>query len=211
MISSRKPCIGPIRPDAWICLTCRQHEEPVRKQAALLWTRLVGQVSRSFSLNRTTIRLQWSKNLTHAALPSLRPLFSDRLLGNTCHLLAVAIPGEIHATRGRYGPLVERFIDNGGGYKYGRDLTSYSMTSGGCSCDLVYPERFFDSSKDLEGSLRRKYKQKGRSESKINRAVADSNKRKASRGALRADVEELFSQYFKSSGEIQFILHWQNG
>ena len=39
-----------------------------------------GQISRSFSLNRHAIRLKCSKNLTQNGVPSLRPLFSDRLL-----------------------------------------------------------------------------------------------------------------------------------
>jgi hypothetical protein len=39
-----------------------------------------GQISRSNSLNRTTIRLIRSKNLTHNDFPSLRLPKSDRLL-----------------------------------------------------------------------------------------------------------------------------------
>ncbi len=40
----------------------------------------LGQISRSFSLNRSTIRLKRSKNLTPTGVPSLRSVKSDRLL-----------------------------------------------------------------------------------------------------------------------------------
>ena len=42
----------------------------------------LGQISRSFTLNRPTIRLKRSKNLTPTGFPSLRSVKSDRLLGN---------------------------------------------------------------------------------------------------------------------------------
>ena len=44
------------------------------------WMNLGGRIFRSFSLNRTTIRLKWSKNSTQPNLPSLPSIFSGRLV-----------------------------------------------------------------------------------------------------------------------------------
>ena len=46
-----------------------------------------GHISRSFSLNRITIRLKCSKNLSQNSFPSLRQLFSDSLLVRILHEL----------------------------------------------------------------------------------------------------------------------------
>ncbi len=46
----------------------------------LLRKHLFGQIIRPLSLNSAAIRLKCTKNLTQNGVPSLRPLFSDRLL-----------------------------------------------------------------------------------------------------------------------------------
>jgi hypothetical protein len=61
-------------------LTC--YQEPVRLRVNLLRKSHFGQISRSNSLNRPTIRLIRSKNLTQNDIPSLRFPKSDRLLAS---------------------------------------------------------------------------------------------------------------------------------
>lgn len=128
-----------------------------------------------------------------------------------CHLLTFAVPGEVDTTRRRQGLLVERFGNQGSGHEYVPSMIAYSVTDGGCSCGLVYPDNFSETPEEIESALRKKYGKKGWSQSKIERAVTDAIRNVEQKSPLRKDVEALLVNHLTCFRELQFILHWHSG
>ncbi|CAN5916667.1 hypothetical protein BH11VER1_BH11VER1_21990 [soil metagenome] len=128
-----------------------------------------------------------------------------------CHFLTISIPGQaIPEVPDRFrdgiffseqnNSSINRFIPN--------EWSSFTVTTGGCSCDLYRdPKSPFEDSE----LLIKQYRKKGWSEAKIQRAL-ESRKQTASHArGLRADVLELMEDLVKSHGEIRIALHWYAG
>ena len=85
----------------------------------------------------------------------------------------------------------------------------FIVTSGGCSCDLFAGEKEEDEHEKTIKKLRRKYKRKGWTESKIERAISQAISAKAV--GLRDDVRYFLSDAFKQTKVMRIIIHWYNG
>lgn len=93
-----------------------------------------------------------------------------------------------------------------------KDVATYVLISGMCSCDLYTPEREPPNRQTEITRLRRKYARLGWSEAKIDRAVAGSiSKGDARRGrepGLRDDVRQLLSQVVADARELYVVVHF---
>lgn len=105
---------------------------------------------------------------------------------------------------------VEPFINNGGGHEYGPNYFSYSITHGGCSCNLYSHSELGDSERvsEVDDKHRKKLFKLGWSESKIERSITDSKKAKIIKAqGLRSDVRLFLSNIVSLTGEVRFIVH----
>ena len=90
---------------------------------------------------------------------------------------------------------------------------SYVVTSGGCSCDLFSEEPEEYEHDRRINKLRKKYKRKGWSESKIERSLsqAKSAAQTPKTVGLRDDVRYYLSDVFNQINEMRIVVHWYNG
>lgn len=87
--------------------------------------------------------------------------------------------------------------------------TSFTATSGGCSCNLYRSPR--SKSKD-RSKLETKYRKKGWSDAKIQRALEISKPTPPTRpDGLRDDMVGLIAVLAKTFGQIRVSLHWYSG
>ena len=86
------------------------------------------------------------------------------------------------------------------------ERTTVVLTSGGCSCDL-YARVSDDEGRD---AARRRYRKRGCSEAKVNRALA-ARHTSADRGrsfvGLRSDVREVIARLAEVVGEMELLVH----
>jgi len=128
-----------------------------------------------------------------------------------CHFLTISVPdkklpdvpeqyrSEIHFAA--YGnPSVTKFSPI--------DWTSFTATSGGCSCDLY--RAYKDSRKD-DSTLIECYRKKGWSESKIERAISSRKKAAATSSGLRDDILHIVKNLVAAYSQIRLSLHWYSG
>jgi hypothetical protein len=128
-----------------------------------------------------------------------------------CRFLTIAVPGkstppvptEFHRTINfaaqsnrsltKYTPL---------------DWTSFTATSGGCSCNLYNPPVSEPGDRSI---LETKYRKKGWSNAKIQRALKSSKPAPTRSHGLRDDVVDLVAVLARAFGEIRLSLHWYSG
>ena len=128
-----------------------------------------------------------------------------------CRFLTIATPRPIDLPESLPGLCVELYHGGGGGHTYDHTLIPYSITNGGCSCDLVLaPSREYDPEEELR-KLQARYEKKGWSTTKVNRAVADHQKAARARPPIRSDLLAFLSQLVGSQGKFELILHWHSG
>ena len=128
-----------------------------------------------------------------------------------CYLITFAVPGAVAKGDCPRHLHVDEFANCGGGHTYGRGLIAYSLTSNGCSCDLVDLDTEPKDRLAFEERLRIKYKKKGWSEAKIDRAVTSKLQAEASLRPMREDVELFLGSQLRKFGEMQLLVHWHSG
>jgi len=93
------------------------------------------------------------------------------------------------------------------------EFRTYLLTSGMCSCALY--RRRSKRTEDPSEFLRRKYRKKGWSDSRIERAVEQASKAKARNESpfvgLRADVATIVAEIAHQTGRVAVIVHFYNG
>jgi len=88
------------------------------------------------------------------------------------------------------------------------DWISFTVTSGGCSCNLY---RALATAPDDRSKIEKKYRKKGWSNAKIQRAI-ESHELEPSRSAgLRVDALDLVENLANAFGEIRLSLRWYSG
>jgi hypothetical protein len=128
-----------------------------------------------------------------------------------CHFLTVSVPGSIvpavpEKFRKQFSfdlhtnPSVVSLISPG--------WISFTATSGGCSCGFYQSH---DRSKDRVEKLRKKFSNKGWSESKIARALEPNKAESVPNLGLRPDVVDLLNDLVCSFGEVRVSLHFYSG
>lgn len=94
------------------------------------------------------------------------------------------------------------------------DYISYCIITGMCSCDLFHPAHPEEDGKEKE-ALILKYKRKGWSESKIQRALADHETSISTKNKTYGFREDLFewliSRVHNVKGELSIIVHMYSG
>ena len=108
-----------------------------------------------------------------------------------CWLMTFAVPNGVEKVECPRGLSVEAIQNLGSGNSYDPSLCLYTLTAGGCSCDLVrlnYEEKALAK---LEKKQRVKYKKKGWSDSKIERAMKCQLQPMKSGSVVRADAEQF--------------------
>lgn len=83
-----------------------------------------------------------------------------------------------------------------------QDFIAFSLITNGCSCDLYTGAR--GSTRDLEKD-REKYRKKGWSEAKIDRAL---NQSQCSDASFRADAKALVDSLVKQLDKLYVLVHW---
>ena len=114
------------------------------------------------------------------------------------------IPRNIHLSPSS-NPATQNLIPNNYQHLY--------VTSGGCSCDL-FNEDHNESTKDkIEEKLRRKYKKKGWSENKIQRAVSQANTDSTNNRSvgLSDDLKFYISDLLTKIKDVRLLIHWYSG
>jgi Tat protein secretion system quality control protein TatD with DNase activity len=86
--------------------------------------------------------------------------------------------------------------------------TSFTAISEGCSCNLY---RSASSTSEDKSKLEKKYRKKGWSASKIQRALESHEFSPTPSAGLRDDVVSLVAVLAKTFGEIRLSLHWYSG
>lgn len=102
---------------------------------------------------------------------------------------------------------VEPFDNERSGHVYPDGLRVYCITKGGCSCDLVTTFLETRDPNIRAALLRRKYKKKGWSNSKIDRAVHDAMRSANNLYGFRAGVAQYLTHLAAQLGQVQFIVH----
>ncbi len=86
----------------------------------------------------------------------------------------------------------------------------YAVTTGMCSCD-IYHWASNDPEEDIK-KLKEKYRKKGWSKNKIDRAVEEATAaRKTKSSGLRADAREAISSVAASFGVVHVFVHFYSG
>jgi len=93
-------------------------------------------------------------------------------------------------------------VNAGGGHFYPEHLVAYSITSGGCACDLVTAGPPSGDADVERERLRRKYERKGWSKAKIQRAL-DGKPAADPASPIRSDVVAVLAQQLASSGRLE--------
>ena len=128
-----------------------------------------------------------------------------------CHFLTIAVPREAvpevpedfrHTIRfdEHTNQSVTRYMPD--------DWACFTATSGGCSCDFYRVP--FDDSDDSARRVK-KYKKKGWSDAKIQRALDGRKESQHETAGLREDIFELVIGLARESGEVRLALHWYSG
>jgi hypothetical protein len=92
------------------------------------------------------------------------------------------------------------------------DFRTYHLTSGMCSCDLY--RRHSKRAEDPSEFLRRKYRKKGWSDSRIERAVEQSSKHAKHKKpfvGLRPDAATIVGELARKTGRVAVIAHFYHG
>jgi hypothetical protein len=89
-------------------------------------------------------------------------------------------------------------------------LSGYILTTGMCSCDLYSAPLDEETRKEHDSKLKQKYKKKGWSELKIQRAIADANAAVKRKG-LRDDARELIARVADESKKVYVFVHMYSG
>lgn len=128
-----------------------------------------------------------------------------------CHFLTIAVPEKtvpevpgkfrqkIHFTAHRNRSVTEHAP---------ADWTSFTATSEGCSCDFY---RASDDSSDHRSKLAKKYRKKGWSETKIQRALENLKVAPTRTAGLRDDIVDLTTELAHAFGQVRLSLHWYSG
>lgn len=128
-----------------------------------------------------------------------------------CYLIIIAIPAKMSFTINQFSQshleknmrLVPT-LNNSITQFFQKNTTAFDLVRGTCSCDLYTRAGTGQTEK-----LRRKYQNKGWSEAKIQRALADKNMPNPSH--LRDDVVSFLQSLLNASGRISLFIHWYNG
>ena len=92
---------------------------------------------------------------------------------------------------------------------FGPETNSFFVTHGGCSCDLFFSDE--SPQPPSTASRREKLKRKGWSESKIDRAMAESEsgiaRNRAARGASRKAAVETLREFVSSLASLCGVVH----
>ncbi len=94
------------------------------------------------------------------------------------------------------------------------DFRTYLLTSGMCSCGLYH--RQTKRGTNPSEFLRQKYKQKGWSNARIERAIDQTTKQRQGKGkisfvGLRPDVATIVTDIARQAGRVAVIAHWYGG
>lgn len=128
-----------------------------------------------------------------------------------CHFLTIAVPGKgvpevptgfrrkIHFTYHANRSVAEHTPD---------DWTSFTATSGGCSCDFYRPP---NNAPEDRSKLEKKYRKKGWSDTKILRALESRQTPVTQSAGLRDDILALVTNLVNVFGEVRLSLHWYSG
>jgi hypothetical protein len=98
--------------------------------------------------------------------------------------------------------------------KLPKNYRTFVLTSGMCSCDLY--RRRTQRSEDPTEFLRRKYRKKGWSEARVDRAIDQASTHAAARGktqfvGLRPDAAEIVANFAHVAGRVVLIVHFYGG
>jgi hypothetical protein len=132
-------------------------------------------------------------------------------LKKMCHLLTIAVPcktvPEVPSEFRRKIHFTEQ--TNRSVTKHAPiEWISFTATSGGCSCDFY---RASDTTEEDISKLEKKYRKKGWSDAKIQRALESHGTPATRRPGLRDDILDLVTDLVKAFGEIRLSLHWYSG
>jgi len=90
---------------------------------------------------------------------------------------------------------------------FGRDFVSLDITDGHCSCS-IYQILMADNSENETQQLQKKYRKKGWSESKIERAIADNQQTK---NKDLINLREILANIAKQTGSLWLFAHQYSG
>jgi len=128
-----------------------------------------------------------------------------------CHFLTIAVPGKTVPEVPKEFRRTIHFAEHtnrSATENAPSDWTSFTATSGGCSCDFY---RAPNDAPDDRSKLEKKYRKKGWSEAKIQRALESQKDMPAQSAGLRDDILDLVANLTNSFGEIRLSLHWYSG
>lgn len=128
-----------------------------------------------------------------------------------CHFLTIAVPGKTVPEVPREFRRTIHFAEQANRSVTEHtppDWTSFTATSGGCSCDFY---RSSTSAPEDRSKLEKKYRKKGWSDAKILRALESHKPTPTQSPGLRDDVLDLVADLANAFGEIRISLHWYSG
>ena len=91
------------------------------------------------------------------------------------------------------------------------DFHGYVLTTGMCSCDLYSSPSDDETPEEHTRKLQEKYKEKGWSGAKIQRAINDATAAEKHLRGLRADTRELIARVAKASKRVYVFVHMYSG
>jgi hypothetical protein len=99
---------------------------------------------------------------------------------------------------------------------FGPAFALFSVSEGGCACNLYSPPKAGSDDQDRMETRRKKYERLGWSAAKIDRALADSVEARAhaeetKRAGLREDVAIYVADLADRAGEVRLVVHFYHG
>jgi hypothetical protein len=91
------------------------------------------------------------------------------------------------------------------------DFHGYVLTTGMCSCDLYSSPLDDETLEDTVLRLHKKYKKKGWTETKIQRAIDDATAARSQIRGLRADTRDLIARVADASKRLYVFVHMYSG
>lgn len=88
------------------------------------------------------------------------------------------------------------------------DFVTFTVTSNGCSCDLYTGNRDIIDTEKEQARKRAKYKKKGWSEAKIERALNEEHQQQQSQETFRADVKLMLTDLLRRVDSLYILCHW---
>lgn len=128
-----------------------------------------------------------------------------------CHFLELAVHKD-QASAIDVFPARELHISQDGAQELSKHIpahfVTFTVTSNGCSCDLYTGNRDIIDAEKEQARKRAKYKKKGWSEAKIERALNEEQQQPQSQASFRADVKLMLTDLLRKVDNLYILCHW---